>query len=59
MTGRRDLVVTGTDTDVGKTVFAAGLAAATGATYWKPIQAGLDDGGDSARVAGSSSRSGS
>ncbi|WP_025560595.1 dethiobiotin synthase [Sphingomonas sp. UNC305MFCol5.2] len=51
MTGRRDLVVTGTDTDVGKTVFAAGLAAATGATYWKPIQAGLDDGGDSARVA--------
>lgn len=51
MTGRRTLVVTGTDTDVGKTVFAAGLAAATGATYWKPIQAGLEDGGDSVRVA--------
>lgn len=51
MTGRRTLVVTGTDTDVGKTVFAAGLAAATGAIYWKPIQAGLEDGGDSVRVA--------
>lgn len=34
-------VVTGTDTDVGKTVFAAALVAATGASYWKPIQAGL------------------
>ncbi len=34
-------IVTGTDTDVGKTVFAAGLAAALRATYWKPVQAGL------------------
>jgi dethiobiotin synthetase len=34
-------VVTGTDTDVGKTVFAAGLVAAIGATYWKPVQSGL------------------
>lgn len=50
MRGPRNLVVTGTDTDVGKTVFAAGLAAAMGATYWKPIQAGLEDGGDSVRV---------
>jgi dethiobiotin synthetase len=40
------IVVTGTDTDVGKTVFAAALAAALDATYWKPVQAGLDDGGD-------------
>lgn len=47
----RVIVVTGTDTDVGKTVFAAGLAAALGAYYWKPVQAGLDDGTDSARVA--------
>ncbi|TPG14201.1 ATP-dependent dethiobiotin synthetase BioD [Sphingomonas koreensis] len=45
------IVVTGTDTDVGKTVFAAALAGALGAHYWKPIQAGLDDGGDRARVA--------
>lgn len=46
----RTIVVTGTDTDVGKTVFAAGLAAALGASYWKPVQAGLDGGGDSATV---------
>ncbi|MDQ8699335.1 dethiobiotin synthase [Hyphomicrobium sp. LHD-15] len=44
------LIVTGTDTDVGKTVFAAALAGALGATYWKPIQCGLADGGDSERV---------
>jgi dethiobiotin synthetase len=41
-------VVAGTDTDVGKTVFAAALAAALGAAYWKPVQAGLEDGGDAA-----------
>lgn len=45
------IVVTGTDTDVGKTVFAAALAGALGATYWKPVQAGLDDGTDAIRVA--------
>lgn len=44
------LVVTGTDTGVGKTVFAAALAGALGASYWKPIQCGLDDGGDSETV---------
>jgi len=33
-------VVTGTDTDIGKTVFAAGLAGLIGARYWKPVQAG-------------------
>lgn len=47
----RALIVTGTDTDIGKTVFAAGLAAALGAHYWKPLQAGLEDGSDSSRVA--------
>jgi len=41
------IIVTGTDTGVGKTVFAAALAQALGATYWKPIQCGLDGGGDS------------
>jgi dethiobiotin synthetase len=35
------IIVTGTDTGVGKTVFAAALAGALGANYWKPIQAGL------------------
>ncbi|CCW17828.1 Dethiobiotin synthetase [Sphingobium indicum BiD32] len=44
-------VVTGTDTGIGKTVFAAGLAAALGAHYWKPIQAGVDPDGDKEVVA--------
>lgn len=35
------IVIAGTDTDVGKTVFASALAAALDASYWKPIQAGL------------------
>jgi dethiobiotin synthetase len=38
----RPIIVTGTDTGIGKTVFAAGLAAALGSAYWKPIQSGLD-----------------
>jgi len=45
------LIVTGTDTDVGKTVFAAALAGALGASYWKPVQAGLDPRGDTESVA--------
>lgn len=44
------VIVTGTDTGIGKTVFAAALAGALGTAYWKPIQCGLDGGGDSARV---------
>jgi dethiobiotin synthetase len=44
------IVVTGTDTDIGKTVFAAGLTAALGARYWKPVQAGLAGGSDAASV---------
>ena len=44
-------VITGTDTGVGKTVFAAALAGSLGARYWKPIQAGLDDGADADHVA--------
>ncbi|MBN9604878.1 MAG: ATP-dependent dethiobiotin synthetase BioD [Afipia felis] len=45
------LIVSGTDTDVGKTVFCAGLADALGADYWKPVQAGHEDGTDARRVA--------
>lgn len=45
------VIVTGTDTDVGKTVFAAGLAVALGARYWKPVQSGLAEGTDGAAVA--------
>ncbi|HYZ47394.1 MAG TPA: dethiobiotin synthase [Sphingomonas sp.] len=47
----RRIIVTGTDTDVGKTVFAAALTAAIDGCYWKPVQAGLDQGGDSDVVA--------
>ncbi|MET0308420.1 MAG: dethiobiotin synthase [Sphingomonas sp.] len=45
------IVVTGTDTDIGKTVFAVALARALGATYWKPVQAGTEDGTDAATAA--------
>lgn len=48
MTG---FIVTGTDTDVGKTVFAAGLSQALKAVYWKPAQAGLEGETDSEAVA--------
>ncbi|WP_439538898.1 dethiobiotin synthase [Sphingomonas sp.] len=37
------IVVTGTDTGVGKTVASAALAWRMGATYWKPVQAGRED----------------
>lgn len=45
------LVVTGTDTGVGKTIVAAGLTRALGASYWKPVQAGLEETTDSEVVA--------
>lgn len=45
------IVVTGTDTGIGKTVFAAALTAALNADYWKPIQAGLNEETDSGCVA--------
>ena len=47
----RRFIVTGTDTGIGKTVFAAALAAHLRARYWKPVQAGLEDGTDSETVA--------
>lgn len=47
----RQFIITGTDTGVGKTVFAAALTHALGAHYWKPIQAGLEDMTDSEQVA--------
>ncbi|MGF7155961.1 dethiobiotin synthase [Novosphingobium gossypii] len=49
---QRTIIVTGTDTGIGKTVFAAGLAGALGAHYWKPVQAGIEEEGpDAQRVA--------
>ena len=46
----RQLVVCGTDTDVGKTVVSALVVQGLGARYWKPVQCGLEDGGDRDRV---------
>ncbi|MCK1296695.1 ATP-dependent dethiobiotin synthetase BioD [Bradyrhizobium sp. 24] len=45
------IVVTGTGTGIGKTVFSAGLANLLGADYWKPIQAGLEGETDTEVVA--------
>lgn len=45
------LVVTGTDTGIGKTVIAAMLTLALGAVYWKPVQSGTADETDTAVVA--------
>ena len=45
------IVVTGTDTGIGKTVFSAGLTALLGGYYWKPVQAGLAEGTDSGIIA--------
>lgn len=39
-------IITGTDTGIGKTVFAAMLMLGTGAHYWKPIQCGVEEGID-------------
>ncbi|BCH20597.1 ATP-dependent dethiobiotin synthetase BioD [Mesorhizobium sp. L-8-10] len=49
------IVVTGTDTGIGKTVFAAGLTGLVDGVYWKPVQSGLDGETDSrvvSRLAG-------
>lgn len=50
MSLKRGVFVTGTDTEVGKTVVAAWLVIALEADYWKPIQSGLDDETDTAAV---------
>jgi dethiobiotin synthetase len=47
----KPLIVTGTNTNIGKSVVAATLTLGLDAVYWKPIQAGTEGGTDSARVA--------
>ncbi|RAU21366.1 dethiobiotin synthase [Paramagnetospirillum kuznetsovii] len=47
----KGVFVTGTDTDVGKTLVSAWLARNWNTDYWKPIQTGLADGADSVTVA--------
>jgi dethiobiotin synthetase len=46
----RQIVVTGTDTGIGKTVFSAALAGALDGYYWKPVQSGLEEETDSQAV---------
>ena len=43
-------IISGTDTDIGKTVVAAMLTLALNATYWKPIQSGVEGGVDTKAV---------
>lgn len=47
---KRTVFVTGTDTDVGKTLVAAWIAQHWRAAYWKPVQAGLQNATDAATV---------
>ncbi len=49
------LIITGTDTDIGKTIFSAALmlgleAAQKKPHYWKPLQSGITDGVDTRTV---------
>lgn len=44
------IFITGTGTDVGKTLIASIVTEALQADYWKPIQAGFSDGTDSLRI---------
>jgi dethiobiotin synthetase len=46
----RPLFITGIGTGIGKTVISAIVTEALEADYWKPIQAGFEDGTDSERV---------
>jgi dethiobiotin synthase len=39
----KEFFITGTDTDIGKTFVSGMLMSSLDATYWKPIQAGLDE----------------
>jgi dethiobiotin synthetase len=48
MTSR--VVITGTDTGIGKTVFSAALTGALKGSYWKPVQSGLTEETDSEAV---------
>jgi dethiobiotin synthetase len=41
------IIVTGTDTGIGKTVFSAALVRALDGYYWKPVQSGLEEETDS------------
>ncbi len=44
---QQPIFITGIGTDVGKTIVSAILVEALQADYWKPVQAGFDEGTDS------------
>ncbi len=44
------IVICGTDTDIGKTVISSLLVQGLNAIYWKPIQSGFKNGGDTNTV---------
>ena len=44
-------VICGTDTDIGKTIISAFFVRGLNASYWKPIQSGLEEETDSEKVA--------
>jgi|SRR5690348_388500 len=46
----KPIFITGTGTDVGKTIISAIITEALEADYWKPVQAGFSEGTDSLRV---------
>jgi dethiobiotin synthetase len=46
----KPIFITGIGTGVGKTVAAAIITEALGADYWKPVQAGFDEGTDALTV---------
>src|SRR5579872_4274684 len=47
---QRPIFITGIGTDIGKTVVAAIVTEALHASYWKPVQAGFNDGTDTGWV---------
>jgi dethiobiotin synthetase len=47
---RKAIIITGTDTGIGKTVFSAAMTRAIDGYYWKPVQSGLDEETDSQAV---------
>jgi dethiobiotin synthetase len=46
----KPLFITGIGTGIGKTIWSAIITEALKADYWKPVQAGFEDGTDSLRV---------
>tara|TARA_Y100001968_G_scaffold15682_1_gene12557 strand:+ start:551 stop:1207 length:657 start_codon:yes stop_codon:yes gene_type:complete len=48
--GIKGLIICGTDTDVGKTIVSALIVQGLNAKYWKPIQSGLEEDGDTGRI---------